>query len=207
MNKEDILKALEEQRKQEKRKFTQSVDLIVNLKNFDMKRESINLFVSLPYKIRDIKVLGFLTAKSKIIDTVTKQEFEKYKDKREIKKLIRKYDFFLAHASLMPAIATTFGRYLGQAGKMPSPQLGIITKESDKDIQEVTEKAEKTIRLRTKEPSIKANIGKEDMKDEELAENILAVYNVLLNSLTRNKDNIKSVLIKFTMNKPSKIPK
>ena len=38
MDKAGILKALGELRKQEERKFKQSVDLIINLKNFDVKR-------------------------------------------------------------------------------------------------------------------------------------------------------------------------
>lgn len=207
MNKEEILKALEEQRKNEKRKFVQSVDLIVNLKNFDMKREAVNLFVTIPHKIRDIKAAAFLNVKNKSIDTIAKPDFEKYREKQDIKKLVKKYDIFIAHASLMPAVATTFGRYLGPAGKMPSPQLGIITKEDDASILAVKEKAEKVIKLKTKEPCIKVAIGKENMKDEEIAENILTAYNALVNGLSKNKDNIKSVMIKFTMNKPSKLLK
>lgn len=205
MKKEDIIKALEEQRKQEKKKFVQSIDLIINLKNFDIKRESVNLLVNLPHKTRNVKAAGFLTVKSKVIDTITKTEFDKYKDKKAIKKLVKKYDFFIAHASLMPAIATNFGKYLGPAGKMPSPQLGIITREDDSTINEVLENASRSVRLKTKEPSIKVLIAKEDMKDEDIAENIIAAYNPLLAVLPRNKDNLRSVMIKFTMNKPTKI--
>lgn len=205
MNKEEILLALQELRKQEKRKFSQSADLIINLRSFDIKRESVSLFVSMPHKIKDVKAAAFLPDKSKIIETITKEEFDNYKNKKNIKKLVRNYDFFIAHASLMPLIAQVFGKYLGQAGKMPSPQLGITINDSDSSIREIIEKAEKTIRVRTKEPSLKIAIGKEDMKDEEIAENILVVYNAVLNSLPRKKDNIKSVLVKFTMSKPFKI--
>lgn len=205
MNKEEILQALSELRKQEKRKFSQSVDLIINLKSFDIKRENISLFVSLPHKAREIKVCAFLNTKSKIVDSITKPEFDKYKGKKEIKNLAKSYDFFIAHASLMPSIAQNFGKYLGTAGKMPSPQLGIITNDSESIIKETIEKAGKTIRVRTKEPCIKVLVGKEDMKDEEIAENILAIYNAVLNALPRKKDNIRSVLIKFTMSHPVKI--
>ena len=205
MNKEEILQALSELRKQEKRKFSQSADLIINLKSFDIKRENVSLFVNLPHKARDIKVCAFLNTKSKIIDTITKAEFDKYKAKKEAKKLAKSYDFFIAHASFMPLVAGTFGKYLGAAGKMPSPQLGIITNDSELIIKETIEKAEKTVRVRTKEPCIKVLIGKEDMKDEEIAENVLAIYNAVLNALPRKKDNIRSVLIKFTMSHPVKI--
>jgi len=204
MNKEIILKALQELRKQEKRKFSQTVDLIINLKNFDIKRENINLFVSLPYKIKDKKVCAFLTKKSNIVNTITKAEFEGYKGKKT-KKLSKDYDFFISIASLMPSVATSFGRVLGPLGKMPSPQLGMILKEDDKSIEEILEKINKTIRVRSKEPSLKIPVGNEGMKDEEIAENILAVYNAVLNALTRKKESIRAVLIKFTMTKPIKL--
>ena len=204
MNKEIILKAMQELRKQEKRKFSQTVDLIINLKNFDIKRENINLFVSLPYKIKDKKVCAFLTKKSNIVETITKAEFEGYKGKKT-QKLAKDYDFFISIASLMPSVATSFGRVLGPLGKMPSPQLGMILKEDDKSIEEILEKINKTIRVRSKEPSLKIPVGNEGMKDEEIAENILAVYNAVLNALTRKKESIRAVLIKFTMTKPIKL--
>jgi len=203
--KEEILQAISELRKQEKKKFEQSADLIINLKSFDIKRENVSLFVNLPHKARNLKVCAFLNAKTKLADTLIKSDFDRYKGKKEAKKLAKDYDFFLAHASLMPLVAGTFGKYLGSAGKMPSPQLGIIVNESDAEIQKVIEKAERTVRVRTKEPCIKVVIGRESMKDEELMNNIEAVYNAVLNALPRKKDNIRNVLIKFTMSKPAKI--
>ncbi|MBM3233473.1 hypothetical protein FJZ19_00080 [Candidatus Pacearchaeota archaeon] len=207
MNKEEVIKAIQELRKQEARKFKQTIDLIINLKNFDIKRESVNLIVNLPHKIKDKKSAAFLNTKSKIIDTITKEEFSNYKNKKDIKKLVKNYDFFIAHAGLMPLIASTFGKYLGQAGKMPSPQLGIITNDSENSIKEVIEKGERAVKIKSKEPSLKLGIGREEMKDEDIAENILVVYNAVLNVLTGKKDNIHSVLIKFTMGKPVKIEK
>lgn len=205
MKKEEVLKSLEELRKLEARKFKQSVDLIINLKNFDVKRESVNLFVNLPHKVKDVKIAGFLNTKSKIIETITKAEFEKYKNKKDVKRLIREYDFFIAQAGLMPSVATTFGRYLGPAGKMPSPQLGIIMSEDESNVRDVIKKAEKIIKIKTKEPSIKLCVGNEVMKDEEIAENALTVYNAVMNALPAKRENIRSVLIKFTMSKPIKV--
>jgi len=56
-----------------------------------------------------------------------------------------------------------------------------------------------------KESSIKVPIGKQSMKDSELVENVLAIYNALLKVLPRGKENVKNVELKFTMTKPQKI--
>jgi len=204
INKEEFARVLAELRKNEKRKFSQTVDLIINLKNFDIKRENINLIASVPHKFRKIRAVGFLTAKSNVIDTITKPDFDKYKGKFA-KKLVEDYDCFIAHASLMPSIATSFGKYLGPAGKMPSPQLGITGKEDDATIQEIVKKAETSVRIKTKEPSIKMAIGKEEMKDEDIIENAFTVYSAVLNALPKQKENLRSVMLKLTMTKPIKL--
>lgn len=205
MNILDIEKALIELRKSEVRKFEQTIDLIVNLKKFNVKKESINTIVILPHKIKDKKISAFFELKSPNVYTITKQEFSKYNDKKAIKKLSKEFEFFIAQASLMPAVATTFGRVLGTLGKMPSPQLGVLTDVNEKTVSQTIENINKAIKIRTKEPSIKVSIGREKMNDKEIAENISIVYNTILKSLPREKDNIKNILIKFTMSKPIKI--
>ena len=64
------------------------------------------------------------------------------------------------------------------------------------------DKVERVIRVRNKEMAIKLAIGKEEMSDSDLAENILDVLKSLEKKLPRGRDNIKQVLIKFTMTKP-----
>ena len=43
------------------------------------------------------------------------------------------------------------------------------------------------------------------MKDEEIIENIMTIYNAIIKELPRDKENIKNVELKFTMTKPQKI--
>jgi len=203
--KTDLKKALVELRKGKERKFDQTADLIVNLQKFDPKKNTINLIISVPYKIKEKKIAGFLESKNKNVETITKDEFKKYSDKKELKKIVKKFDFFIAQASLMPKIATSFGKILGPAGKMPSPQLGIIFNTDDKTINELKTKINNSIKIKTKEASIKLPIGKQSMKDEEIIENILAVYNAILKAMPKEKENIKNIEVKFTMTKPQKI--
>lgn len=204
----DIQKALEEIRKQNAEKevkFDQSVDLIVNLRKIDIRKNQINLLVNLPHKIKDKKICGFIEGKTSLVDTIPKAKFIGYKDKKKVKKLVKKYDFFIASGPNMPSVATTFGRVLGPAGKMPSPKLGILMVENDENIKALVERINKTAKIQAKEPSIKLTIGKQKMADEDIAANVKAVYKKILKELPNQNDNIRSILLKFTMGKPVKV--
>jgi len=201
----NLQEALKELRKEEKRKFEQSVDLIVNLRGVDTKRDTISAIVNVPHKFKEKKVCGFLNKKSELVDTVTGMDFQKYKEKKQLKSLVKNYDFFIASAKLMPSVATTFGKVLGPAGKMPSPQLGVLLNEDDNSINQLLAKIDKSIKIRLKEPSAKVSVGKENMKDEQIIENIEAVYNGIVNVLPTKKENVKSAMIKLTMGKPIRV--
>ncbi len=206
LTEEKALEAIQKLRKTEKKiKFDQTVDLIVNLKNFDVRREAFSVFIPVPFKVKEKVVAGFLEKKSNFIDTITKEEFVRFKEKKDMKKFVNKYDFFIANAKLMPAVATTFGRVLGPSGKMPSPQLGVLIAEDEASIKKLLEKINSVVKIKVKEPSIKAPIAKESLKDEQIAKNLLAVYNKLLETLPKKNENIKSVLIKLSMDKPVKV--
>ena len=203
--KKELEKALDELRKEEIKKFDQTVDLIINLQKFDAKKNQINIFVNIPFKIKEKKICAFLETENKAVETITPEQFKKYLDKKALKKLVKNFDFFIAQASLMPKVATTFGRVLGPAGKMPSPQLGIISDANEKEISEIKKKINNNIKIRIKESSIKLAIGKQSMKNEEVIENILTVYNSILKAVPKDKENIKNIELKLTMTKPQKI--
>ena len=200
----EIKKAVEEIRKGDKRKFVQTLDLVVNLRNFDVRKEALNTFVNVPNPSPK-KVCAFLTKKSKVVDTITELDFPKYKELKDMKKLAKKYDMFIAVAPMMAKVATKFGRVFGPVGKMPSPQAGIIMKEDDETIKEMITKVGGVIRVRNKEMAVKLPIGKEDMSDEQLVQNVTGVVKELEKKLPRGKENVKEVLIKFTMGKPVKV--
>ena len=202
---ESLKTALSELRKNKEKKFDQTVDLIINLQKFDTKKNQINLFVPIPFKIKDKKICAFLETKNKNVETIIPEEFKKYSDKKALKKIVNEFDFFLAQSSLMPKIATTFGRALGPAGKMPSPQMGILTEINEKSINELKNKINSNLRIKIKEPSVKLAIGKQSMQDEEIIENVLVVYNSIIKALIKGKENIRNIELKFTMTKPQKI--
>ncbi len=197
----EITKALAELRKGKERKFVQTLDLIVNLKNFNVRKEALNTFVFIPNPIEK-KLAAFFTKRSKLIDTITEEDFVKYKETKDIKKLAKKYDAFIAVAPMMGKVATKFGRVFGPMNRMPSPQAGIIPREDDEILKNMIAKMNTAIRIKNKELSIKIPVGKENMSDDELSENIKSVIKSLEEKLPRGKNNIKNVMIKFTMTKP-----
>lgn len=205
MEGKNLQEALQELRKHEKRKFVQSVDVLFNLQKFDLKRDSVNIFAELPHAPSSKKICAFFEVKNPAVDTITLTEFSRYNDKKVLKKLEQQYEFFIAQASLMPKVATTFGRVLGQRGKMPSPQLGILFNADEKSVKEVIARINRSVRLKTKEASIKLSVGKESMSDEQLAENIQSVYQTLIKALPKGKEHVKNVMVKFTMTKPEKV--
>lgn len=204
-DKMDIREALKELKKDKERKFDQTVELIINLKNIDLKKDQLNIVIKLPHKTKDKKVCAFLTEKSKLVDTIKETEFKKYSEKKELKNLVKKYDYFMSNASLMPKVATVFGKVLGPVGKMPSPQLGILPQENEKTIKDVLEKINESLKIRLKEASIKLAVGKQSMAEEEIEENVRKIYHEIINALPKKLENVKSVMLKLTMSKPLKL--
>ncbi len=200
-----LKEALNELRKLEKKKFDQSIDLVINLKGIDIKKDNIAAIISIPHKIKDKKICGFLTKKSELVNTITQPEFIKYRDKKPLKELVKSYDFFIASAPLMPSVATAFGKALGPTGKMPSPQLGVLMKDDESAIQQLIEKINKSIKVRVREASVKVSIGKESMSDSQILENAESFYAGVVNALPTKKENVRSVMLKLTMSKPIKV--
>jgi len=172
------------------------------LKEFEVKKNSFSVFVQVPHKIKDKKVAGFFEKDSTLIDAIKKDDFGRYKEKKDIKKLVNSYDFFVANAKLMPAVATAFGRILGPVGKMPSPQMGILPNEEEKMVQGLLDKINSSVRVRVKEPSLKVGVAKESLNDDEVVENAVIVYKKILEHLPKGIDNVKNIKIKLTMGKP-----
>lgn len=197
----EAIKAIQELRNEKKRKFDQSVDVIMNLKNFDVRREALNTFIFLPHAM-DKKFAAFFQKRNDLVDTLTEEDFVKYKELKDIKKLAKTYDAFLAVAPMMGKVATKFGRVFGPMNKMPSPLAGIVPKEDPAMVEKMIAKMKTAVRIKNKELSIKISVGKENMSDEDLAENVNAAVKELTKKLPKQNDNVKDVLVKFTMTKP-----
>ncbi|MBW2982188.1 50S ribosomal protein L1 [Candidatus Woesearchaeota archaeon] len=218
MKKEDILKVIKElKEKSKKRNFKQSFDLIVVLKGLNLKKpeEQVEFFQPLKHDLgKQLKICALvgpeLAGKSKdLCDFIVKDdEFPKYaKDKKATKKLAKECGWFIAQANLMPKIAASFGRVLGPKGKMPNPKAGCIVPPTA-NLKPLCDRLRKTVKVSAKTvPTIQCIVGKEDMKDEDVTDNIWTIYDGLVHHLPSGKDNVRNVLLKLTMGKPINLEK
>lgn len=209
MDKEQIKKALDELKKQPKKKFSQSYDLVINLKNLVIKTNPLDFFVTLHYpKGKKIKVVCFCDQllreqANKFCDLVIEEkDFPKYNDKKKIKKLAESYDYFIAQANLMSKVAVAFGRVLGTKGKMPNPKLGCVVP-PNANFEPLIKKLSSTVKLSAKKGmNLQCMVGKEDQPEAEIIDNVLTVYQATVKQLPNEMQNVKNVSLKLTMGKP-----
>lgn len=207
-----ILQALEEVRKKsEKRKFSQNVDLIVNLKDIDLKTPGnrINELIELPHAPKPtVKITVFASGNMALIaekagadNILGREDIERLaKSKKDAKKLAKNTDFFLADTSLMATVGKLLGAILGPRGKMPTP----VPPNASIDI--IINKHRKSSRVRIREQlNLQIGIGKEEMDNEVLADNIQATISLLERRLIKGSQNIRSIYIKTTMGPLTKI--
>jgi len=206
IGKEHFLKAFKELRENKKRKFDQSVDLVINLKDYDFKKNPLNVSLTLPHPAKKIRICAFLENPTKVFDEVIlKKDFDSLKE-NDLKRTVQCCNFCIAIAKLMPEIAKRFGRILGPTGKMPDPKMGcVVMNENEETLKKLSASLQSIIKIRAKESSIKVMIGKESISDEDLSENAAIIYATVFNALPKKKENIKNVMVKFTMSKPIKI--
>ncbi len=215
MTNEFILKALKQLRETKKRKFTQSVDLIIALKDLNLKNpsETVDFYINLPAKIlKKRKVCAFVgtelfdQAKKFCDKTITVADFDKY-DKKAMKKLASEYDYFIAQANVMVKVAAKFGRVLGTRGKMPNPKAGCVVP-PNANLQALVERLQSLVHIKAKKlPVIYVTAGLESASDDDLIKNITFIINNVIRHLPKEKLNIKSVYLKLTMSKPVKLEK
>ncbi len=205
IDEEAILEALREMRARTRRRnFKQSVELLVSLRDVDLRKPEnrIRELVELPHGLgKEARVCviasgdAALRAKRAGLEVLDKEQLEAMAgDKKAAKKLAKQYDYFVAEAPLMPLIGRILGPVLGPRGKMPTPVPPTA------DFAKVVERLRKTVRVVAwKAPHVYCRVGTEDMDDKALAENINAVIKVLEDKLPRGLSNIKSVYVKMTM--------
>ncbi|VFJ15395.1 50S ribosomal protein L1 [Candidatus Nitrosocosmicus franklandus] len=192
-----------------KRNFAQSAELTLVLKDIDVKKGfNVNEIVVLPNPTKEGSSLCMLAtgdmglrAKKAGVDQVMEPDtLDRIgTNKREARKVVRSYDFFLADATLMASVGRSLGQFLGPKGKMPTPV------PYGAPIENIASRLRSSTRIRSKNQlNMSTKIGDESMTDEQLAANASAVIASVEKKLPQGEKNFRNAIIKFTMGKAIK---
>jgi large subunit ribosomal protein L1 len=193
-----------------KRKFTQSAELTLVLKDIDVKKGfSLNEIVVLPNPTKkgpSLCVLGGgdmgMRAKRAGVETVMEPDSldRLGSNKRDARKIVRAHDFFLADASLMSSVGRSLGPFLGPKGKMPTPL------PYGAPIESIASRLRSSTRIRSKNQlNMSTKIGDESLTDDQIAANASAVISAVEKKLPQGDKNLRNTIIKFTMGKAVKM--
>jgi large subunit ribosomal protein L1 len=203
------------------RKFDETLDLIINVRDVDIKNPNnrIDNEISLPHAIKG-------NLKKEDVCFIVKDEMETYlkdngynlltpdnleelfkKPNKEKKKVAKQYKYFVARGDLMKDVAKVLARFLGQQGKMPKPQpkgFGVIR--PNEDLDSYIPKMSHVVKLAMKKQMmVQTKFGKKSQNVDELMENIDSIVSFVEGKLPNGENNIKSMFIKTTMGKPVEV--
>merc|ERR1739842_2721 len=116
------------------------------------------------------------------------------------KKLVKKYDAFLASESLIKQIPRLLGPGLNKAGKFPT----LLTHNDNMEGKIIDLKS--TIKFQMKKVlCLNVAVGNVSMTEEELVYNIHLSINFLVSLLKKHWQNVRSLYIKSTMGAPLRL--
>ena len=207
VNETQLVEVIKKAKESEKaRKFQQSIELILVFKDIDVKKGfAINETIQLPKKMsKSASVciiaagdLGIQAKNAKADRVMNEAELIQLgKNKRESRKVINKYDFFLADTKLMPTVGKVLGQLLGPRGKMPMPI------PFNAPVEALLERFRTSVKVKVRGSlSLSCKIGEESMEDADLAANANAIAAAIEKKLPNGDKNIRKIMIKTSMGK------
>ncbi len=216
MEKKRVLEALKLVREHsKKRKFEQSVELIVNFKGIDFKKAEnrIDLDVKLPHSTgrkTEVKALVFVKdsnfaeqIKGKASRVILDSEIANIK-KKDVEQMTKDYNVILAEGASILTVAKYLGQQLAPKGMMPRPIQATV-----QSLEQATRNISTNTKVTNKKgkfmPVIHLMVGKENIPDENIADNVFEIYNAIVGALPGKEAGIKSVYVKATMGPPVKV--
>lgn len=191
------------------RKFPQTVELQICLRNYNAKKEKkLAADIDLPNPVkRHLKVICIVNDADKDqclkenIEHVDMDFFKKFtNDIKQIKKWARSYDIVLVSSALNRVLNKQIGKPLTSVQRLP----GIIAEGSD--IKKRIEQLHSTARFRIKNVTwINTAVAQEQQTSEQIRTNILKALNFLASQLPKGWQNIRKIGIKTTMGKYVKL--
>ncbi|KAF5417163.1 MAG: 50S ribosomal protein L1 [Candidatus Methanophagaceae archaeon] len=206
MEAEEVVGTVEEVLSAPERKFVESVEICINLKNVDLKqpKNRINLDINLPKSFREPKIGVFasgeiaLKVKEAGADALDPEDLKRM-DKKTARALVNKYDIFAADVAYMALIGKSLGTVLGPRGKMPIPI------PPGADPEQILSRLRRVVKVKSKTTTFWVNIGRKDMAAKDIAENAAAVIKAVESHLERGLQNVGSIYMKTTMGPAVKV--
>merc|ERR1711973_103974 len=199
---QECVSAVKKGAEEKKRKFMETVDLQIGLKNYDPQKDkrfsgTVKL-KHIPRRKFKVCVLGDQAhideASSKGIPCMSAD------DHKKLKKLAKSYDAFLCSDTLIKQIPRLLGPGLNKAGKFPT----MITHADDMESKVNDLKA--TIKFQMKKVlCLSVAVGNVEMTEDQLIENVRLAMNFLVSLLKKHWQNVKSLHVKSTMGKPQRL--
>ena len=212
MNEQQLVEAIKKMKSESpSRKFTESVDLAINLRDVNLQDPSnrFQIEVRLPSPLTKEMKICVLAEGAQLVEAqssgvsrvIDKEELDNIsRNPKVAKKIAQEYDFFIASAPLMPIIGRNLGKYLGPRGKMPKPVPPTAS------ITSIIDNVKQIVQVRLRQaPVIHVKVGNSDMELDHLRENVFAVVKAIENKLEKGEFNIRSLFIKTTMGPAIKI--
>lgn len=192
------------------RNFKQSVELVVVLKDVDVKSQQLKIreIVYLPKgRGKEAKVCVVCDpdvaegAKEAGAHRIILSTELRDLNKKQAKKIASECDWILVKPDLMGTVGRVLGPALGPRGKIPVPL------PSSSAVKALISRYKNTVLVRIKDqPLIMTIIGSEDMKPEDLAENAVAVLSTIEGKLPARFANVGKLIFKTTMGIPVEMP-
>lgn len=196
------------------RKFDETIDFIINLKDINLNdpKQRIDKELIVPNdviseEIPNVCVIAsdeILSGAKKLgLDTLDLESLTALdrEEKKNKKKFVKKYEFFIVEDRMMRDVARFLARFLGPAGKMPKPfpsGYGIIS--SLNDLDTAIERYKKIIRIQVKKhPVVQIKIGKKSMEMDKIFQNMKTVVDYVAERMPHKFNNFRSMFIKTTM--------
>ena len=207
VNETQLVEVIKQAKESDKtRKFQQSIELILVFKDIDVKKGfAINETIQLPKKMsKSASVciiaagdLGIQAKNAKADRVMNEAELIQLgKNKRESRKVINKYNFFLADTKLMPTVGKVLGQLLGPRGKMPTPI------PFNAPVEALLERFRTSVKVKVRGSlSLSCKIGEESMEDADLAANANTIAAAIEKKLPNGDKNIRKIMIKTSMGK------
>jgi len=182
-----------EELKGKKRNFVETVECQITLKNYDPTREKrFSGTFKLPTVPRpNLKccVLG---------NAIHCEQADRigvdHMSVEDLKKLAKRYDFFLASDNMIKQIPRLLGPGLTKAGKFPT----LLS--SKEDMQEKIDEVKSTIKFQMKKVMcLNVSVGNTDMDKQQIIVNTQLAINFLASLLKKQWQNIGQVYLKSTM--------